>query len=88
MSSGADAGGLDMVRACNRPRRHGYDANIGALYSVTVTSTGKQVFAPQSLSVGQAAFGSTGTDPCSNPCNLTVTNSLGSSATVPLVLKY
>jgi hypothetical protein len=65
-----------------------YDANIGALYSVSVTSTGKQVFAPQSLSVGQAAFGSTGTDPCSNPCNLTVTNSLGSSATVPLVLKY
>jgi hypothetical protein len=67
-----------------------YDANIGALYSVTVTATGKQVFAPQSLSPGEV-LGSTGTDPCSglsNPCNLTVTDSLGSSATVPLVLKY
>jgi Putative Ig domain len=64
-----------------------YDANIGALYSVSVTSTGKQVFAPQSLSVGEAGLGSTGTDPCS-ACTLTLTNSLGSSATVPLVLKY
>jgi hypothetical protein len=33
------------------------------------------------------ALGSTGTDPCSG-CDLTVSNSLGSSATVPLILKY
>jgi hypothetical protein len=62
-----------------------YDANIGALYTVTVTGTGKQVFAPQSLSPGSVL--GAGTDPCSG-CDLTVTNSLGSSATVPLVLKY
>jgi Putative Ig domain len=68
-----------------------YDANIGALYSVSVTATGKQVFAPQSLPAPGDVLGSTGTDPCSglsNPCNLSVTNSLGSSATVPLVIKY
>jgi hypothetical protein len=64
-----------------------YDANFGALYSVTVTATGKQVFAPQSLPAPGDILGSTGTDPCSG-CTLTVSNSLGSSATVPLVLKY
>jgi Putative Ig domain len=64
-----------------------YDANIGALYSVTVTATGKQVFPPQSLILGAVGLGSSGTDPCSG-CTLTVSNSLGSSATVPLVLKY
>ncbi len=63
-----------------------YDANIGALYSVTVTATGKQVFAPQSLSPG-GSLAVKGTDPCSG-CDLTVSNSLGSSVTVPLVLKY
>jgi Putative Ig domain len=63
-----------------------YDANIGALYSATVTATGKQVFAPQTLGI-PSGLASTGTDPCSG-CDLTVTNSLGSSATVPLVLKY
>lgn len=63
-----------------------YDANIGALYSATVTATGKQVFAPQTLGI-PSGLASTGTDPCSG-CDLTVTNSLGSSATVPLVLRY
>src|SRR5262252_6411311 len=65
-----------------------YDANIGALYSVTVTATGKQVFPPQSLVLGAGGLGSKGTAPCSRGCTLTVTNSLGSSATVPLVYKY
>jgi hypothetical protein len=66
-----------------------YDANIGALYSVTVTKTGKQVFPPQTLVLGAGGLGpSKGTAPCSRGCTLTVTNSLGSSATVPLVYKY
>ena len=66
-----------------------YDANIGALYSVTVTKTGKQVFPPQSLVLGAGGLGpSKGTAPCGLGCTLTVTNSLGSSATVPLVFKY
>ena len=66
-----------------------YDANIGALYSVTVTKTGKQVFPPQSLVVGAVGLGpSKGTAPCGLGCTLTVTNSLGSSATAPLVFKY
>ena len=64
-----------------------YDANIGALYSATVTATGKQVFAPQSLVPGGFLGSHGAADPCSG-CDLTVTNSLGSSATVPLVLKY
>jgi Putative Ig domain len=64
-----------------------YDANIGALYSVSVTSTGKQVFAPQSLPAPGDVLVSIGTDPCSG-CTLTVSDSLGSSATVPLVYKY
>ena len=66
-----------------------YDANIGALYSVTVTATGKQVFPPQSLVLGAGGLGpSKGTAPCSRGCTLTVTSSLGSSATAPLVFKY
>jgi hypothetical protein len=63
-----------------------YDANIGALYSVTVTATGKQVIAPRSLGIPYGLRGP-GTDPCSG-CDLTVSDSLGSSVTVPLVLKY
>jgi len=63
-----------------------YDANIGALYSVTVAKTGKQVFAPPSLPAPGDILHGTG-DPCSN-CDLTLTNSLGSSASVPLVIKY
>ena len=65
-----------------------YDANIGALYSVTVTKTGKQVFPPQSLVLGAGGLRSKGTAPCGLGCTLTVTNSLGSSATAPLVFKY
>src|SRR6516164_8113743 len=65
-----------------------YDANIGALYSVTVTKTGKQVFPPQSLVLGAGGLRSKGTAPCGLGCTLTVTNTLGSSATAPLVFKY
>ena len=65
-----------------------YDANIGALYSVTVTKTGKQVFLPQTLVLGAGGLRSKGTAPCGLGCTLTVTNSLGSSATAPLVFKY
>ena len=65
-----------------------YDANIGALYSVTVTKTGKQVFPPQSLVLGAGGLRSKGTAPCGLGCTLTVTNSLGSSAMAPLVFKY
>ena len=65
-----------------------YDANVGPLYSVSVTATGKQVIAPQSLTVAPEVLGSTGTDPTCTGCTLTVSNSLGSSATVPLAYKY
>jgi len=65
-----------------------YDANIGALYSVTVTKTGKQVFLPQTLVLGAGGLRSKGTAPCGLGCTLTVTNTLGSSATAPLVFKY
>jgi len=65
-----------------------YDANIGALYSVTVTKTGKQVFPPQTLVLGAGGLRSKGTAPCGLGCTLTVTNTLGSSATAPLVFKY
>ena len=66
-----------------------YDANIGALYSVTVTKTGKQVFPPQSLVLGAGGLGPIkGPAPCARGCTLTVTSSLGSSATAPLVFKY
>ena len=66
-----------------------YDANIGALYSVTVTATGKQVFPPQSLVLGAGGLGPIkGPAPCARGCTLTVTSSLGSSATAPLEFKY
>jgi hypothetical protein len=72
----------------------GFDANIGALYSVSLTSTGQQIIAPQSLAAGgEGHFQLNRTppespDPCylvhSISCNLTVTDSLGSSVTVTL----
>ena len=68
----------------------GYDANAGALYSVSVTSTGKQVFAPRSAANGTGEFelttGPGGVWPCpgERTCSLTVSDSLGSSATVTL----
>jgi hypothetical protein len=71
----------------------GYDANAGALYSLSLTATGKQLIAPQSMA--ESAGGnvvltiSQGTpDPCSvlhvNSCSLTITDSLGTSVTVTL----
>jgi len=66
----------------------GYDANAGALYSLSVTKTGKQIIAP----VSPASGGFTGMVakptpypcPTSAGCSLTVTDSLGTSATVNL----
>ena len=71
----------------------GFDANVGALYSVSVTSTGKLIIPPRSA--GSTGFYGTdghwelvapGADPCgaSNSCSLTVTDSLGSSVAVTL----
>ena len=64
----------------------GYDANSGALYSLSVTKTGKQLVAPESMAgfggdvflSGRLAY------PCPTDvgCSLTVTDSLGSSATI------
>lgn len=70
----------------------GFDANAGALYSVSLTSTGKQIIAPQPLAGGGGQFELTtppeSPDPCnlvhSTSCSLTVTDSLGSSVTVTL----
>jgi hypothetical protein len=64
----------------------GYDANVGVLYSVTVTATGKQLDAPQSADVdGNFGLVSKGW-PCPGQptCSLTVSDSLGSSVTVTL----
>jgi hypothetical protein len=68
----------------------GYDANVSALWSVSVTSTGKLLISDKpSASTSEAGFlelSALGSDPCGviNSCNLTVTNSLGSSVTVTL----
>jgi hypothetical protein len=65
----------------------GYDVNISALYSVSVTSTGKVVIPAQSNNAspdGSMRMSASSNDPCGaeNLCNLTVTDSLGSSVTV------
>ena len=68
----------------------GYDANVSALWSVSVTSTGKTLISNQpnysTADDGTLALHYHGNDPCGalNSCNLTVTNSLGSSVTVTL----
>ncbi len=66
----------------------GYDVNISALYSVSVTSTGKVVIPAQANSASQDGFLTLtehAGDPCGQKsCNLTVTDSLGSSVTVTL----
>jgi hypothetical protein len=64
----------------------GYDVNVGALYSVTVTATGAQVFAPVASDTN-GLFGMIDKIwPCpgERTCSLTVSDSLGSSATVTL----
>ena len=70
----------------------GYDANAGALYSLSVTASGKQLIAPESM-VGVGAAGNVVLNtssgfryPCTTNagCNLTVTDSLGSSAAIHL----
>jgi hypothetical protein len=66
-----------------------FDVNVSALYSVTLTSTGKVIIPAQPNSnandngVLRLSFAS-GPDPCGNglSCNVTVTDSLGSSVTV------
>jgi len=68
----------------------GYDVNISALYSVSLTSTGKLLIPAQpnnGLSDdGVLALTVHGNDPCGalSSCNLTVNDSLGSSVTVTL----
>ena len=68
----------------------GWDANISALWSVSVTSTSRVLFSnlPSRTTYPIDGFllvtDHVG-DPCGfSPCNLTVTNSLGSSVTVTL----
>jgi hypothetical protein len=66
-----------------------FDVNVGALYSVSLTSTGKVIIPAQPNrnanddGVLRLSFAS-GPDPCGNglSCNVTVTDSLGSSVTV------
>jgi hypothetical protein len=70
----------------------GYDANAGALYALSLTATGKQIIAPRLMAEsggGNVVLTISGTpNPCSvlhvNSCSLTVTDSLGTSATVTL----
>jgi hypothetical protein len=68
----------------------GYDANISALWSVSVTSTGRVLIANQpkrtTYPIDGTVIVQTHTGyPCPlNGCDLTVTNSLGSSVTVHL----
>lgn len=66
----------------------GWDANFGALWSVSVTSTGRVLFSNKQntgTADGHVGLGHTGGDgyPCPvGGCDLTVTNNLGSSVTV------
>jgi hypothetical protein len=68
----------------------GYDANIGALWSLSVTSTGRVIYsnAPSRTKYpndGQVIVNTGGGAPCGeSSCLLTVTNSLGSSLTITL----
>jgi Putative Ig domain len=67
----------------------GYDANSGALYTLSVTSTGKVVFPAKSAAgdngeLPLAAGGFAWPCPGETTCSLTVSDSLGSSATVTL----
>ena len=67
----------------------GFDVNVSALYSVSVTSTGKVIIPAQpnngTLDDGILVLTEHPSDPCGEgSCSLTVTDSLGSSATVTL----
>ena len=68
----------------------GYDANVSAHWSVYKTSTGRALVSNQpNLSTaddGVLDISHHGNDPCGvlNSCDLTVTNSLGSSVTITL----
>jgi hypothetical protein len=70
---------------------NGYDANVGALWSVSVTSTGRVIISNQlnvGIPDGHVGLRYHGGDPCER-CDLTVTNNLGFSGTVFLGLpKY
>src|SRR5262249_7447497 len=64
-----------------------YHANAGALYSLAVTATGKQLIAPKSMAgndgiVGLIAVHTLYPCPTNAGCDLTVSDSLGSSVTV------
>src|SRR5215467_4060051 len=65
---------------------NGYDANVGALWSVSVTSTGRVLISNQQNTGtvdGHVGLRHSGGYPCPfGGCDLTVTNSLGSSVTV------
>jgi hypothetical protein len=65
---------------------NGYDANFGALWSVSVTSTGRVLISNQQNTGtpdGHVGLRHSGGYPCPfGGCDLTVTNSLGSSVTV------
>jgi len=66
----------------------GFDVNVSALYSVSVTSTGKVIIPAQpnrgASDDGFLALTAAVPDPCglSNSCDVTVSDSLGSSVTV------
>ena len=65
----------------------GYDANIGALWSASVTSTGRVLISnrpnSQATPDGRVVLRGSGGYPCPvGGCDLTVTNNLGSSVTV------
>jgi hypothetical protein len=66
----------------------GYDANSGALYTLSVTSTGKVVIPAESAVGDDGALPLGGRFPWPCPgettCSLTVSDSLGSSATITL----
>jgi hypothetical protein len=66
----------------------GFDVNTSALYSVSITSTG-QVLIPARTAANtdgrwELVSAHFSRDPCSGACNLTVTNSLGSSVVVTM----
>ena len=74
----------------NRLYVNGFDVNISALYSVYKTSTGSLVIPAQpntsTWKDGYLALAAYVIDPCGdlNSCNITLKDSLGSSATITL----
>jgi hypothetical protein len=90
MTPGKEERQMTRTRTGRARSARGYDANVSAQWSVYKTSTGQALVSNQpNLSTandGVLDIPHHGNDPCGvlNSCDLTVTNSLGSSVTIIL----